>query len=161
MEILTRKEAIKQNLKYYFTGVVCSKGHFSKRAVYNYACYTCKQEARTKAEAKKPEIVKNRSKRNYERIKTGKVSEYKPKTTLKTRRKKLNSYWMKRHTAKINRTPSWSDLSAITEFYKNCPQGMVVDHIVPLQGKKVSGLHVLENLQYLTPQENQRKSNLF
>lgn len=47
----------------------------------------------------------------------------------------------------------------IREFYKKCPLGMVVDHIVPLQGRKVSGLHVIWNLQYLTPEENLRKGN--
>jgi hypothetical protein len=47
----------------------------------------------------------------------------------------------------------------IREFYKDCPTGMVVDHIIPLQGKKVSGLHVIWNLQYLTPQQNLSKGN--
>lgn len=63
--------------------------------------------------------------------------------------------------SKIKRTPSWTDLIAITEFYKACPKGMAVDHIIPLQGKNVSGLHVINNLQYLTKSENSSKSNNF
>lgn len=67
----------------------------------------------------------------------------------------------KRWASELRRTPSWADLKAITEFYKACPPGYHVDHICPLQGKNVSGLHVIENLQYLPAKENLSKGNKF
>jgi hypothetical protein len=60
-----------------------------------------------------------------------------------------------------NATPSWADLNAIKEFYKNCPIGYHVDHIIPIKNKKVCGLHVLNNLQYLPASENLSKNNKF
>jgi len=73
----------------------------------------------------------------------------------------VNSYDAKRRSAKLQRTPAWADLEAIKKIYAECPEGMHVDHIVPLQGELVSGLHVENNLQYLTPSENASKNNSF
>jgi len=53
----------------------------------------------------------------------------------------------------------YDDKKEIAEFYRNCPKGFHVDHIVPLNGKNVSGLHTVSNLQYLPATENLRKSN--
>ena len=65
----------------------------------------------------------------------------------------------KRRAAILQATPPWADEVAIKRFYLNKPEGYEVDHIVPLQGEIVSGLHILENLQYLTAAENRSKSN--
>jgi uncharacterized protein YutE (UPF0331/DUF86 family) len=74
----------------------------------------------------------------------------------------------RRRTAEMKATPPWADLYAIRKIYEQSAQmtmdtGTIhhVDHIVPLQGKKVRGLHVPWNLQVLTQAENCSKSNKF
>ena len=65
----------------------------------------------------------------------------------------------KRRAVKLKATPKFANLNKIKEIYKNCPKGYHVDHIIPLQGKTVCGLHVEWNLQYLTPSANISKYN--
>lgn len=66
-----------------------------------------------------------------------------------------------RKLALVRATPLWIDRAIIIQIYANCPAGFHVDHIIPLNGKTVSGLHVPENLQYLPAAENDRKGNKF
>lgn len=56
-------------------------------------------------------------------------------------------------------TPGWADKLAIRRFYAACPPGYVVDHIVPVQGKYVCGLHCVDNMQYLKRADNLAKGN--
>jgi hypothetical protein len=66
-----------------------------------------------------------------------------------------------REIAEIRQRPKWANLKKIMEIYVNRPEGYHVDHIIPLRGKTVSGLHVESNLQYLPALENMKKHNTF
>lgn len=110
-----------------------------------------------------------------------KAKEYKKKNKVKIRkitrryvnknRAKITSFNAKRRAAKLQRTPKWltkEDLACIQRIYRKAQaatkrMGVLyhVDHIYPLQGRKVSGLHVPGNLQILTAEENVRKNNRY
>ena len=74
-----------------------------------------------------------------------------------------------RRAKKLNATPKWltkQQLNNIKALYLKCSvlkilTGIMyhVDHIIPLQGKDVSGLHVPWNLQILPWYENVSKGN--
>ncbi len=75
----------------------------------------------------------------------------------------------KRKAAQLQRTPQWlndDQKNKINQFYweaaelsKLLGEFYTVDHIFPLQGKTVSGLHVPWNLQILSKSENSAKGN--
>ena len=77
----------------------------------------------------------------------------------KRRKKKLDKAIYKGRLRKA--MPVWADRQAIRHIYQNRPKGMHVDHIVPLRGEMVCGLHVENNLQYLPSEINMKKSNSF
>lgn len=65
-------------------------------------------------------------------------------------------------------TPSWADRAAIRKVFADCisrsrETGVKheVDHVVPLRGKLVKGLHIHTNLRIITAIENRAKSNHF
>ena len=81
-------------------------------------------------------------------------------------RAKLRSH-LRTHSLKVQ-TPSWYEDDEVNKLYKLCVfmtkffhMSFHVDHIVPLQGKLVSGLHCFDNLQILTAEQNRQKSNSF
>lgn len=58
----------------------------------------------------------------------------------------------------VQATPPWADKAAILAVYDLARSlDMHVDHIVPLRGKTVSGLHVESNLRPLPPLLNRMK----
>lgn len=99
-----------------------------------------------------------------------KVKLYASKTKANNKGK-VNAHTVKRRLAKVNRTPKWltaDDHWAIEQAYELAALrtklfgfAWHVDHILPLQGKLVSGLHTPYNLQVIPGVENVRKSNKF
>lgn len=74
----------------------------------------------------------------------------------------------KRRASELRATPAWADLDLIADLYtlasiyrEHASMQVEVDHIVPLQGKSVCGLHVQDNLQIIPSVLNKSKSNLF
>jgi hypothetical protein len=75
----------------------------------------------------------------------------------------------KRRFSKLNATPSWlteAHIEQINQIYWHCADLRLVtgeqyhvDHIIPLRGKNVCGLHTPWNLQILPSDLNIRKSN--
>jgi hypothetical protein len=77
----------------------------------------------------------------------------------------------KRRAAILQRTPNWltdDDLWIIEEAYdlaalwtQTFGFAWHVDHVIPLQGRKVSGLHVPKNLQVIPGSDNVKKHNSY
>ena len=166
--VVTRKEAIDKKLPRYFTGDACVNNHVSERFTKNKTCCECANIAANKSKAK------NRGKyvlsshlwatRNPE-----KVAQYQLTNTRKDPAKR-NLLTANYRSAKDKRKPNWlnaGQLFEIQSIYEYCSAlrfvglDYHVDHIVPLRGKTVSGLHVPWNLQVIPGIENTRKGNSF
>ena len=80
---------------------------------------------------------------------------------------KVSAKAMRYHADKLQRTPPWADDDAITGMYelaqvfRRVGLNIEVDHDIPLRGRRVSGLHVHENLQLINATVNKSKSNHF
>jgi len=177
-EGLTRAEAIGLGLSIYTPLSPCKSGHYKRYT--NGACVVCcaayqkryGRENRGKIQKQQTawrsaHAAALREKRRTEyQINDAKreESQRRNKTWKKQNRGRATAIENKRRAAKIERTPPWADHEANARVYVNCPPGMTVDHIIPLQGRRggkriVSGLHVHTNLQYLTPGRNSSKGN--
>lgn len=179
----SRSEALRVGASHYLTDKFCKRGHVSLRHAKSRICLICAMEDAAAHRAKFPDRVKRRNVENYAKNAAQRKAHQRewnranaedaarkarqrraerPEVARAWRQNnkgKVVAQTSKRRAAKLQRTPAWADLKAIEAFYATCPEDMEVDHIVPLRGRRVSGLHVLHNLQYLPKHENMLKGN--
>lgn len=166
--MITRAEAIRSGASRYFTGVPCKRGHVAERYVASKTCRICADANAQKTKDKNPDkylaLVKVWQKANPDR-----VAKYQ---LLKNRKNpaRRNKWTADYRAAKDQRAPEWLTDAQMFEMecvYAYCSAmrhvglDYHVDHIVPLRGDAVSGLHVPWNLQVLPGRENMSKGNSF
>jgi len=175
-----RHVAVCKDEPFYFTGKPCKYGHVAKRSTVSGTCATCAPSRSRKAYWSNPDKYRALAARysKTEHAATVRADRYatmppEKKETLRAKAKIHAKQWRKENRAHANhlstlnkkavktRTPAWADLDAIRLFYEGRPEGCHVDHVIPLCGRTVSGLHVLDNLQYLPAVENVRKNRSF
>ena len=181
----TAEDARASGSKQYFSGQTCPKGHIGPRYTKKRVCVQCaiddamKRYGRISEESKtaRNEYFRRRYHsqkvlKGREHLKGPQNGNYcgerrcpaaRPMNRLLHYHANREAYYAAaagRRGRMRNGIPA-EYRDELNRIYAECPPGHVVDHIVPLNGKTVSGLHIPCNLQYLPVEENKKKSARF
>lgn len=182
-----RKEAMLSGAVTYFTGKLCLHGHTANRRTVNGTCTECEKGKQKEAlrEWRKKNPEKNTIQRKHQaeayREKLNNCPQYREENRTQIRQNakkwreenkgKKNTDTAKRRAAKLQRIPKWltkEEKGRISCYYQLAAMrtresgfDWHVDHIVPLRGDSVSGLHVPWNLRVIPAQENMSKGNRY
>ena len=179
-----RKAALLKKEARYFTGKACVQGHVAPRRAKTGECLECRTvQLKVWRKANPQKVVKHNASQyvqHAEKIKVATKAYFEAnrdkcyKTMAAYREKNPHiaaKISAKRKAAMLQRIPKWLtpiDFERIDNEYKvarllSKVTGSLwhVDHIIPLQGKLVSGLHVPENLKAIPAKENMTKNNHF
>jgi hypothetical protein len=116
------------------------------------------KEAKKRCYLNNPQKVKIQSK-NWAKLNLEKSNKSKKKYKQKNL-PKFAAYTAKYRSSKFKATPPWFEKELVDVVYNKAKEwGFEVDHIVPLQGKTVCGLHCWANLQLLAKDINSSKRN--
>jgi hypothetical protein len=183
----TRQEAKDTGAKYYFTGEPCKHGHIAPRKTKG-SCVECLKVEWEKAnvtraeyfrEYNKSEAGQQAKRKYYEANKENVIARAQARPDEDKRRykktHKVNNPDMYKEMTSLRRrrfrdaTPKWlTDTQKMEirlkyrlaiELSRATGERHAVDHIVPLHGENICGLHVPWNLQVLTQKDNLAKYN--
>lgn len=162
-------EAKKLGLQFYDTGKPCKHGHLSKRYAKTAICVECHKIRTLKWHVDNPH-KSNTGKKQWAANNPDKVAA-KSKRWRNKNPDKVLANAVKNTLKRHKRVPSWlntEDRKAIQKTYALAKEltkaygfPWEVDHVIPLRGETVSGLHVPLNLQVLPKEDNRRKRNSF
>ena len=175
----TIKEAKAKGVKHYFTGKECHRGHLSPRFVSTRKCLVCSNMYCKTQYTKNPDYYRQRAREwyhNNQNYTLERMARWRNNNRAVSR--EASSRWAKNNPAKVLATmnarrarllqaiPAWANLDAIAKIYEKRKQISLdthilhhVDHIVPLKGKTVCGLHVENNLRIVPASENLQKQS--
>lgn len=155
----SRDAACKDGLR-----TACKPCAAERRRRYYEANAEREREQKRRYHEANAEKVAERKRRHYEA--NAERGRERTRRYVRVNPDKVAAKWMRRHAAKLQRTTPWSDRVAIAAFYEMAARvsrclGVEhhVDHVLPLRGKTVSGLHVPLNLRVVPAVVNLRKGN--
>ena len=173
------KQAKAVGSKHYYTGKPCARGHIAKRFTSTRKCLLCSNFYCRGQYAANPEHNRKRVREWYAANQSAAIQRmqiWRNNNRDKSRAASLR--WSKNNAARVlanqnarrarllRACPAWVCQDTIRKVYEERKQLSVdtgvahhVDHIIPLRGKNVCGLHVPWNLRIIPAADNIRKGN--
>jgi hypothetical protein len=169
MEI-SRKNAQLNGFTHYCTGAPCRHGHVALRRVSDRVCTECDKVAKAmRRTTSENEQVKSTRRASYQKHKEAALLA--KKLYRANNKGKINALCAARKKVVKQRTPNW--LTSFDRLKIKClyqlaamytqenAESWHVDHVIPLQGANVSGLHVPNNLRVIRGIDNIQKKNKY
>jgi|13_taG_2_1085334.scaffolds.fasta_scaffold03460_1 hypothetical protein len=177
--LMARKEAKAAGLTTYFTGQPCREGHVAAHWTSSANCVICERASfdlafccNKKAPIRRTEEYRAEHQRKWRAANAEKERARVREYQIENKERYMEyqtAYQAARRVLQRKAQPPWVDVAGLRAIYrdmrrKNRKAGKIVchvDHIVPLKGRNVCGLHVPWNLRVISARENMQKGNRF